>query len=182
MSGATLLASLVAALANVIGALAVAGRRNWSVRALELMIALSAGFMLSVAIADIIPEAISLGGKLAGAVVLTGFVLVHVTQHVFVRHFHFGEETHVVARNVAASALVGLLLHTLIDGVKHPWKAGDVINLPLRRDGIVVQHFNDDADKPVRFIAAEPNFFECTGVDRGSGFEQLQDAPEYRRR
>lgn len=72
--------------------------------------------------------------------------------------------------------------HTLIDGVKHPWKAGDVINLPLRRDGIVVQHFNDDAEKPVRFIAAEPNFFECTGVDRGSGFEQLQDAPEYRRR
>ncbi len=117
MSGATLLASLVAALANVIGALVVAVRRNWSVRALELMIALSAGFMLSVAIADIIPEAISLGGKLAGAVVLTGFVLVHVTQHVFVRHFHFGEETHVVARNVAASALVGLLLHTLIDGV-----------------------------------------------------------------
>ena len=47
--------------------------------------------------------------------------------------------------------------HTLIDGVKHPWKAGDVINLPLRRDGIVVQHFNDDAEKPVRFIAAEPD-------------------------
>jgi hypothetical protein len=71
--------------------------------------------------------------------------------------------------------------HTLIDGVKHAWKAGDVLNLPLRRDGIVVQHFNDDAEQPARCIAAEPNFFECTGVDRGSGFEQLADAPEYRR-
>jgi zinc and cadmium transporter len=117
MIASTLLAAIVAAAANVLGALVVTVRRSWSVRALELMIALSAGFMLSVAIADIIPQAISQGGKAAGAYVLTGFVLVHVTQHVFVRHFHFGEETHVVARSVAASALVGLLLHTLIDGV-----------------------------------------------------------------
>jgi hypothetical protein len=70
--------------------------------------------------------------------------------------------------------------YTLIDGVKHPWKAGDVLNLPLRKNGIIVQHINDDPENPARFVAAEPNFFECTGVDRGSGFEQLQDAPEYR--
>ncbi len=25
---------------------------------------------------------------------------------------------------------------TLVDGVKHPWAANDVLNLPLRRDGI----------------------------------------------
>lgn len=24
------------------------------------------------------------------------------------------------------------------------------------------------------------NWFECASVDRGSGFEQLEDAPEYR--
>ena len=70
--------------------------------------------------------------------------------------------------------------HTLIDGVKHPWKAGDVLNLPVRKLGIIVQHVNDDPEQPARFVAAEPNFFACTGVDRGSGFEQLQDAPEYR--
>jgi hypothetical protein len=71
---------------------------------------------------------------------------------------------------------------TLLDGVKHPWSAGDVINLPLRRGGIVVQHVNDDPEQPARFIAVEPNLFGCTSVDRGSGFEQLDDAPEYRRR
>src|SRR5436305_1917508 len=31
--------------------------------------------------------------------------------------------------------------YTVIDGVKHPWKAGDVLNLPLRADGIIVQHW-----------------------------------------
>src|SRR5882757_1598135 len=56
--------------------------------------------------------------------------------------------------------------YTLIDGVKHPWKAGDVVNLPLRADGIIVQHFNTDAEKPAIFVAAEPNWLECTTVDR----------------
>lgn len=71
--------------------------------------------------------------------------------------------------------------HTFVDGVKHPWAAGDVINLPLRRGGIVVQHVNDDPNAAARFLAVEPNLYACTSVDRGSGFEQLEDAPEYRR-
>jgi hypothetical protein len=71
--------------------------------------------------------------------------------------------------------------YTLLDGVKHRWAAGDVINLPLRRGGIVVQHFNDDPQEPARFIAVEPNLYACTSVDRGSGFEQLEDAPGYHR-
>src|SRR5438477_4792100 len=65
--------------------------------------------------------------------------------------------------------------YTLVDGVRHEWEEGDVINLPLRAKGLVVQHFNSDSDKPVRFVASEPNWFECTYVDRGSGFEQLED-------
>jgi gentisate 1,2-dioxygenase len=70
--------------------------------------------------------------------------------------------------------------YTLIDGVKHHWKAGDVLNLPLRKQGIVIQHFNESMDEPAKFVATEPNLFACTGVDRGSGFEQIEDAPEYR--
>ena len=72
--------------------------------------------------------------------------------------------------------------YTLLDGVKHAWAAGDVINLPLRRGGIVVQHFNEDPEAPARFLAVEPNLYACTSVDRGSGFEQLEDAPEFQRR
>jgi hypothetical protein len=71
--------------------------------------------------------------------------------------------------------------YTLVDGVKHAWQAGDVLNLPLRAKGIVVQHFNTDPQNPAKFIAAEPNWFECAYVDRGCGFEQLEDAPEYKR-
>ena len=69
--------------------------------------------------------------------------------------------------------------YTLLDGVKHHWKAGDVVNLPLRKQGIVIQHFNEDPDKPAKFVAAEPNLLACASVDRGSGFEQIEDAPEY---
>jgi hypothetical protein len=69
--------------------------------------------------------------------------------------------------------------YTLIDGVKHAWSAGDVVNLPILADGIVVQHFNPDPNVTAKFIAAEMNWFDCTSVDRGSGFEQLEDAPEF---
>ena len=72
--------------------------------------------------------------------------------------------------------------YTVIDGVKHSWEAGDVLNLPLRPRGIIVQHFNTDPTVTVKFVATEPNWTECTFVDRGSGFEQLEDAPEYRRK
>jgi hypothetical protein len=70
--------------------------------------------------------------------------------------------------------------HTLIDGVKHAWEAGDVLNLPLRRDGIVIQHFNDDPQKSAAFLAVEPNLFAATSVDRGCGFEQLEPSPDFR--
>jgi gentisate 1,2-dioxygenase len=70
--------------------------------------------------------------------------------------------------------------YTTVDGVRHAWEAGDVVNLPLRPEGITVQHFNTDLEKRVKFVASEPNLFECVSVDRGSGFEQIENAPEYR--
>jgi hypothetical protein len=70
--------------------------------------------------------------------------------------------------------------YTTVDGVKHPWKAGDVLNLPIRRDGIVVQHVNDDDALTAKFLACEPNWFAATGVDRGSGFELIEPSSEYR--
>jgi hypothetical protein len=69
----------------------------------------------------------------------------------------------------------------MMDGVKYAWEAGDILNLPLREDGIVVQHVNDSDTETVRFIAVEANWFACTGVDRGSGFEQIEDSPDYRK-
>ena len=117
MNRAALGFALVAAAANLLGAAAVTSRRRWSVRSLETMIALSAGFMIAVGLGDLLPEAIEQGGRRAAAIAVVGFLLVHLTQHTLARHFHFGEETHAVTPVVSASALVGLLLHTFVDGV-----------------------------------------------------------------
>jgi ZIP family zinc transporter/zinc and cadmium transporter len=109
--------ALVAASANVLGAVAVTSRTRWSMRALDVMVALSAGFMIAVSLGELLPEAIERGGRTAALFGLAGYLLVHLTQHTFARHFHFGEETHEVTTSVSASALVGLLLHTFFDGV-----------------------------------------------------------------
>jgi hypothetical protein len=71
--------------------------------------------------------------------------------------------------------------HTTLDGVQHAWEAGDVLNLPTRRDGIIVQHFNDDPNKLAAFLAVEPNLFAATSVDRGCGFELMEPSPDYKR-
>jgi type IV pilus assembly protein PilB len=46
--------------------------------------------------------------------------------------------------------------------------------------GVTVQHFNSDPDQPARFVACEPNSFLSAGVDRGSGFEQIEVSPDYK--
>ena len=112
-----LLYALVAGGANVLGALVVTANARRGVRALEGMVALAAGFMMAVSLTDLLPEAIARHGHSAAVVALLGYLLVHLTQHTLSRHFHFGEETHEVSSMVSVSALVGLLLHTFVDGV-----------------------------------------------------------------
>jgi zinc and cadmium transporter len=106
-----------AAGANIVGALAVIARNRWSVRALDAMLAFAAGFMIAVAMIDLLPEALARGGHVAAVVALGGYLAVHLTQHVIGTHFHFGEETHQVSEAVSVAALAGLLLHTFVDGV-----------------------------------------------------------------
>lgn len=112
-----LLYALVAAAGNVLGALAVTRRAVRELRVIELLVAFGAGFMLSVAIVELLPAALSRSGNLAPALVLVGYLAVHLTQHTVTPHFHFGEETHAVSSVAGTSALVGLLLHTFFDGV-----------------------------------------------------------------
>jgi len=95
----------------------VVSRSRWSVRALENMVALSAGFMVSVALLDLAPDAIRIHGESAALIILVGYLLVHLTQHTLAPHFHFGEEIHHVTKLVSFSALAGLMLHTFVDGV-----------------------------------------------------------------
>lgn len=117
MTRAELLYAIAAAGANVLGAVAVISRTRWSLRALDLILSLAAGFLISVTLLDLFPEAIRHAGSSAALVALVAYVLVHLSQHTLGRHFHFGEETHEVSEMVSISALVGLLLHTFVDGV-----------------------------------------------------------------
>jgi ZIP family zinc transporter/zinc and cadmium transporter len=107
----------LSALANVAGALAVAGRARRGMRLLDALIAVAAGFMISVALTQLIPEALERGGTSAPIVMLAGYLAVHLTQHTLTSHFHFGEETHTVTTAISVSALAGLLMHTFVDGV-----------------------------------------------------------------
>lgn len=136
----TVLLTGAAALANVAGAAAVLSRRSWGERSLELILAFSAGFLVAVSLGDLVPEAITNGGPRSAWVILGGFLAVHLTQHVFVRHFHFGPETHQVERSVGVSALVGLILHTFVDGVAIATSLAVSDHLGLMVFGAIVLH------------------------------------------
>lgn len=116
---AALVYALVAAGANLAGGLVITTASPRGRVSQRLLIGFGAGFMLAVAFLAMVPHALEAGAT--GALgILVGYLLVHLTQHVFVPHFHFGEETHgkeMVGRWVGISALLGLLLHTFFDGV-----------------------------------------------------------------
>jgi gentisate 1,2-dioxygenase len=69
--------------------------------------------------------------------------------------------------------------YTEVNGVRYNWKAGDVMTLPILLEGVIYRHVNTGTTR-VRLIATERNVVHTTGVDRQSGFEQLQPCPEYR--
>ena len=117
MTRPELLYGFAAAAANVLGAVAVTSRATRSLKALDAMLSFAAGFLISVSLIDLFPDSIVVAGRVAPFVVLIAYVLVHLTQHTIGRHFHFGEETHSVSEIVSVSALVGLLMHTFVDGV-----------------------------------------------------------------
>jgi len=129
--------ALGAAAANIVGAIAVVSRKRWSVRALASVVALAAGFMLSVALLELVPEAIERGRAVHAPVwILASYLLVHLTQHTLAPHFHFGEETHheeMLDSHVSITAVGALAIHTFFDGISIA--SGFVIDLKL---GIVI--------------------------------------------
>jgi ZIP family zinc transporter/zinc and cadmium transporter len=108
--------ALAAALGNVAGALAVVRGERRSLRFIDACLAFGAGFMLAVATLGVLPEVLR-DSPGAAVYVLAGYLAVHLAQHVFTPHFHFGEETHRVSASAGISALLGLTLHTFFDGV-----------------------------------------------------------------
>jgi zinc transporter ZupT len=108
--------AVAAALGNVVGALAVVRHLQRGLRLIDACLAFGAGFMLAVTVLGVLPEVFK-GSADAALYVLGGYFAVHLAQHVFTQHFHFGEETHRLSASAGHSALLGLTLHTFFDGV-----------------------------------------------------------------
>jgi len=105
----------VAAAADVAGAAFVTKAHQRGRAPLRYFVAAGAGFMLAAAFVRMLPE--SMQAPHAFLFVLVGYFGVHLFEHAIAPHFHFGEETHSVSELVSMSALVGLLMHTFVDGV-----------------------------------------------------------------
>ncbi|HUN62600.1 MAG TPA: ZIP family metal transporter [Candidatus Sulfotelmatobacter sp.] len=114
------LLGVVAAAANVLGGYFVV-RREWPRKYLQYFVALGAGYMLSVAFVEVIPESVHLAGEHALLFVLIGYFLIHLFEHTISPHFHFGEETHTEEmhghHHARRTVLLGMVIHTFFDGV-----------------------------------------------------------------
>jgi ZIP family zinc transporter/zinc and cadmium transporter len=109
----------LAGLANLFGGLILVQRR-WNDRALRYFIALGAGFMMSVALLDMMPESMHFSPKWAPLLVLAGYCVIHLLEHTITPHFHVGEETHTeefIHTHTGISVLLGLSAHAFFDGV-----------------------------------------------------------------
>ena len=68
-------------------------KRIGTVNISSTFLAFGAGFMLAAAFLEMVPRSIELLPNSPG-LILTGYLLVHLFEHSFAPHFHFGEEIH----------------------------------------------------------------------------------------
>lgn len=116
--GVVLLLGLIAGLADVAGGLLLLRFR--AERMLHGFVAFGAGFLIAVALVDMVPESLTAAPRFAALWILVGFCGVHLLEHTLVAHFHFGEETHAeefLRRSTAYSVAFGLAAHTFFDGI-----------------------------------------------------------------
>ncbi len=123
MTEAVLPFAVAAGLANVAGGLLVVGRRGMPA-SLDRLLAFGAGFLLAVALLEMIPEALEAAPDNV-AYVLGGFVTLYLTERFFLnRHLHHHGEGRdpccplpAARPGLALATLTGMSLHTFFDGV-----------------------------------------------------------------
>ena len=109
---------LAASVAVLAGGWIISSRASIRRAVLNVLVSLGAGFMLAATINEVIPHSITLNAA-APAIILAGYLFVHLVEHTVSTHFHFGEETHpeqVLDSRKAYSALGGLVMHSFFDG------------------------------------------------------------------
>jgi zinc and cadmium transporter len=112
--------ALLASSAVFLGGSLIVTRKSWPTRVQEILLALSAGFMLALVFLKLVPTSFEFVGESAAIWILIGFASVHFFEHTVVRHLHFGEEIHhevMVSRTTGYSAFTGLFIHAFFDGL-----------------------------------------------------------------
>jgi zinc transporter ZupT len=115
-----LLLAFIASLAVILGGTLIISRKSWPTRVQETLLALSAGFILSLVFLKLVPVSFEFIGENAAIWILIGFATVHFFEHTIVGHLHFGEETHpdvLISKTTGYSAFVGLFTHAFFDGL-----------------------------------------------------------------
>ena len=128
-----LIFGIAAAAANVLGGLILfpPGIHKNLKKLLKYILALGAGFMLSVVFIDVLPEVVELWSKKENSssadvmiypmiLLLAGYLLTQFFEHTIAPHIHLGEEMHadhLISTKSAYTAVGGLLIHTFFDGV-----------------------------------------------------------------
>ncbi len=102
----------------MMGGLIFLFKRNWSLRGLHALMALSAGLLIAIANLDFIPDSLKHDSS-SPVFVLIGLLAIYFFLHYVSCHFHFGEEIHVHQRvkSSAIGAMGGMLIHTFFDGL-----------------------------------------------------------------
>jgi zinc and cadmium transporter len=111
---------LVATLAEVLGGSIIIFTKRWPQKFQDYLLAISAGFIIALVLTQLIPESINSIGETAPILIMLGYATLHLFEHTFVSHLHFGEETHaehIVSKPASISIFFGLFIHAFFDGM-----------------------------------------------------------------
>src|SRR5258708_33132011 len=89
----SILLGLLAALADIAGGLVLV-RAKGIERYLRYFVALGAGFLMAVAVLEMIPARLQRSPRLGPILIMAGYCVVHLLEHTINSHVHYGEETH----------------------------------------------------------------------------------------
>ncbi|MBI2252169.1 MAG: ZIP family metal transporter [Armatimonadetes bacterium] len=121
--------AFLAGLMDILGGYLTLIKKQLSRQTLRYFIAIAAGFILSAAILDRIPEAM-VNNPNGALFILIGFLIIYLIENLFAIHAHENssqEHTHAlvcepqeecfIEKQASLTAFIGLLVHTFFDGV-----------------------------------------------------------------
>lgn len=163
-----LLIALGAGIVTLIAGLLVLIGKTISPRRLHLFLGLTAGLLMAIAVADLIPEALAEGGEGVSITIAVSLLVLYLIKSLAGEHSHGddGEEHHhegqghghsevaTHSTQFAAVAFAALLIHRLVDGLALPgaFAAGDAVGFAAS-SAILIHQFPDGLAAASVFLA-----------------------------